>query len=55
MCPVCGSDIIIDFVDRIAKKDIAQFIEKCSECPYRLSITEFNAEYYDEAEDFLDT
>lgn len=55
MCPVCGNEMIFDFVDRIADKDIAQFIEKCSTCPYRLSITEFNAEYYDEIDSSLDT
>lgn len=51
MCPLCGSEMQIDFIDRIANRDIAQFVEKCTSCPYRLSVIEFNADYYEDSPD----
>lgn len=48
MCPDCGSPLEYDFVPNIADKDINQFIERCTGCNYRISIIEFEEDFYED-------
>lgn len=41
MCPMCESTLEIDVVGNIAGKKITQFVERCTNCNYRISIIEF--------------
>ena len=42
MCPICNSELLVDLVTQIAGKDITNFVEKCSNCDYRISVLQVN-------------